>query len=481
MEKMTFEKYGLGGDLLKSLSLLNYKEPTKVQQEVIPAALGGKDIVVNSKTGSGKTAAFAIPICEKVVWEENTPQAIVLTPTRELAMQIKEDFFNIGRFKRVRPVALYGKAPFFKQQKELKQKTHVIVGTPGRVMDHLERGTWDTQNIKYLIIDEADEMLKMGFIEQVGAIINRLPKDRITMLFSATMSQDIENISKKYMKQPEVIGIELDVPKGNQIEQIQYPVSAKDKMALLEKLTIVENPDSCIVFCNTKQQVDDVEKELVEKDYTCSKIHGGMEQRDREQVMEDFRKGYFRYLVATDVAARGIDIEHITHVINYDVPENIENYVHRIGRTGRAGRKGKAITLVAPNEKRDMKAVESYTGHAVEVGERPDDEKVAAARPEFTQKLGKRLKNIDTKAEQINQEIIKLHINAGKKTKMRPGDIVGALCNIPDIKQEDIGIISVVDVSTFVEILNNKGEAVLLALQTMPIKGRIRRVTKSEK
>lgn len=480
MESLQFENYGLSEDLLKALKLLNFKAPTKVQQEVIPVAIKGMDVVVNSKTGSGKTAAFALPICEKLEWEDNEPQALVLTPTRELAMQVREDFFNIGRFKRVRPVALYGKAPFHKQQKELKQKTHVIVGTPGRVLDHLERGTWETNNIKYLVIDEADEMLRMGFIEQVSSIIKYLPKERITMLFSATMPPDIESIAKNYMQSPVEIRIENSEGKSSQIEQTQYLVKEKEKMQLLEDLTIVENPDSCIIFCNTKVQVDEVAERLLEKNYTCSKIHGGMEQRDREQVMEDFRQGYFRYLVATDVAARGIDIDHITHVINYDVPENTENYVHRIGRTGRAGRTGKAMTFVSPREKKDMLAVEEYIGNRIIFAERPEVSNIEAAKEAFNEKLSKRLKNTNTKKENINKEILKLHINAGKKTKMRPGDVVGALCSIPDIKQEDIGIITIIDVSTFVEVLNNKGEYVLKALQTMPIKGRMRKVTKSD-
>ncbi|MGH4121268.1 DEAD/DEAH box helicase [Clostridium sp.] len=471
--------YKLSSELLKAISMLKFKDLTEVQRKVIPAVLAQKDIVVKSPTGSGKTAAFAIPICELVDWEENKPQALVLTPTRELAIQVKEDIFNIGRFKRLKVAAIYGKSPFYDQKKELKQKTHVVVGTPGRVIDHMEKGTIDTSNIKYLVIDEADEMLNMGFVEQIETIINGLPKERVTVLLSATMPRDIETLRNQYMKKPIHIEIEEANKAEDNILQERYTVNEPDKMKLLRDITVVENPDSCIIFCNTKLKVDEVYDEMASLQYTCKEIHGGMEQSDRLRVMNDFKKGYFRYLVATDVAARGIDIDNITLVINYDIPEDKESYVHRIGRTGRIGKLGHAITFVSQNENRFLNDIHKFIGKEIILKERPSVEIVNNSKIEFVEKMNKMPQIKETKGAELSKEIIKLHINAGKKTKMRAVDIVGTLCSIIGMTKDDIGIINIVDVSTFVEILNNKGELVYQQLQSTPIKGRLRTVSKA--
>ncbi|MGL4800509.1 MAG: DEAD/DEAH box helicase [Cellulosilyticaceae bacterium] len=478
MEPITFEDYGLSKELGKALEGLGFTSPTKVQQEVIPVALGGKDLVVQSKTGSGKTAAFAIPICEKVDWEDNKPQALVLTPTRELAMQVAEDFFHIGRFKRMKVVALYGKASFMHQQKQIKQKTHVVVGTPGRVIDHLEKGTWSTENIRYLVIDEADEMLRMGFVEQIRTILSFLPKERVTMLFSATMPKDIQALCEDVLSSPVHIEIESPLRTTEQVEEIGHFVKEEEKTAALYRVLRVENPESCMIFCNTKVQVDKVYDDIRALDVPCMKLHGGMEQRDRQQVMEDFRRGYSRYLVATDVAARGIDIDHITHVVNYDLPEDKENYVHRIGRTGRAGRTGKSISFITPRDSIFLKAIESYRGNVIPKGTLPEEAEAQKHQEAFDKKSRIRL---EVKEKESATDIMKLHINAGKKTKMRPVDVVGTLCNLQGMTADDIGIINVLDVSTFVEILGGKGESVLKQLQHIPIKGRLRKVTKADR
>jgi len=478
MTKTSFNSFKLNDQLIKSIEMLGYKSPTKVQEQVVPAVLDGKDIIVKSQTGSGKTAAFAIPICELVDWDENKPQALVITPTRELAMQVREDVFNIGRFKRLKVAAIYGKSPFYNQQKEIKQKTHVVVGTPGRIMDHLERGTLDTSKIKYLVLDEADEMLKMGFIEQIQAIIDNLADDRVTVLLSATMPNDIQSLCDRYMKKPIFIEIEDQNPTIDRILQVRYEVERRDKMQLLSDLTVVENPDSCIIFCNTKQMVDEVYKSLTKLKYTCDRIHGGMEQRDRKRVMDDFKQGLFRYLIATDVAARGIDIDDISLVINYDTPKNSESYVHRIGRTGRINRDGRAITFVAEDEGNLLNAIHEYIGKEIVLKERPDKETVESFKHEFAEKINKIPEVKQTKGVELSKDIIKLHINAGKKTKMRPVDIVGTLCSIEGMTSDDIGIINIMDVSTFVEVLNNKGELVFEELQNKPIKGRLRKVSK---
>ncbi|MGL6107066.1 DEAD/DEAH box helicase [Romboutsia sp.] len=475
-----FKDYKLSKAILKSLDMLNYKNPTKVQQEVIPVALENKDILVKSQTGSGKTATFAIPLCELVDWDENKPQALILTPTRELAIQVKEDVFNIGRFKRIKVPALYGKSSFAMQEKELKQKTHIVVGTPGRTIDHIKEGNFITDNIKYLVIDEADEMLSMGFLEQVEEIIEALPIDRVTMLFSATMPEDIDVLVEKHMKEPVKIEIKSKTLTVDKIQQDGYYIEENGKLNLLKDVITVENPDSCVIFCNTQVKVESLYNELVKLKYPCDKIHGGMEQDDRIKVMTNFKKGYFRYLIATDVAARGIDIDNITHVINYDVPVLRENYVHRIGRTGRAGKEGRAITFAMKSDERRIFEINSYTGKELTFKKKPSKRLVIELKPEFEKKLAQRPEIKIDKGVNLSKDIIKLHINAGKKTKMRPVDIVGTLCSIDGMSADDIGVISVLDVSTFVEILNNKGEMVLKKLQTKNIKGRPRKVTKAE-
>jgi len=481
MIKDNFKEYQLSDELIKAISLLNFNSPTRVQEQVIPAVLAKKDIIVKSQTGSGKTAAFAIPICELVDWEQNKPQALVLTPTRELAVQVREDVFHIGRFKRLKVAAIYGKYPFQVQEKELKQKTHVVVGTPGRLIDHIERGTLDTSNIKYLVIDEADEMLNMGFIEQIKTIITSLPQERVTLILSATMPQDINVLCGKIMKNPIRVEIEEQNSAAERITQERYQVDQTDKMQLLGDLTCVENPDSCLIFCNTKQTVDEVYSELVKLNYSCEKLHGGMEQRDRMSVMNQFKQGVFRYLCATDVAARGLDIEDITLVINYDIPHNPESYVHRIGRTGRVNKLGKAITLVTQNEDKFLKDIHDYLGKEILLKERPEGKTVYQSKQEFMVKLNTLPEIKEAKGAQLSTEIMKIHINAGKKTKMRAVDIVGTLCNLEGITAADIGIINILDVSTFFEILNNKGELVLEELQNTPIKGRLRKVSKADR
>jgi len=480
MTKANFNEYKLSEDLLKAIDLLKFNSPTKVQEQVIPAALDQKDIIVKSQTGSGKTAAFAIPVCQLIDWEQNLPQALVITPTRELAIQVKEDFFNIGRFKRLKVSAIYGKASIIGQEKELKQKTHVVVGTPGRIIDLLERKAFDPSAIRYLIIDEADELLNMGFIAQVETILNSLPDDRVTMLFSATMPNDIGTLCNRYMKQPVQIEIEEQNTALNRIRQERYSVEQSEKIELLKDIMTVENPDSCIIFCNAKQTVEEVYQALSSMKFACEKMHGGMEQRDRLRGMDRFKKGLFRYLIATDVAARGIDIDHISLVINFDIPRNGEIYTHRIGRTGRIGNKGIAITFVSKSETNQLTEIHQYLGNEIQRKDRPNQETVALSKQEFVEKISTAPKPKEAKGARLGQEIVKLHINAGKKTKMRPADIVGTLCSLEGMTVDDIGIINIIDVSTFVEILNNKGELVYEALQNTPIKGRLRKVSRAE-
>lgn len=475
-----FNEYKLSKEIKKAINLLNFQSPTRVQEQVIPAILELKNIIVQSQTGSGKTASFGIPICELVNWDDNLPQALVITPTRELAIQVKEDIFNIGRFKRIKVSAVYGKESIVRQEKELKQKTHIVVGTPGRIIDLNERKTMDLSNVKYLIIDEADQILNMGFIEQTENIISKLPKNRTTILLSATMPHDIQSLASKYMNNPLKIEIIEQSKTMDRIIQECYSIPESDKLKLLRDIIIVENPDSCMIFCNTKQKVDNVYENIEKLNLTCEKIHGGMEQKDRLKVMNDFKKGNFRYLVATDVAARGIDVDSIGLVINYDIPVDKEMYIHRIGRTGRIGKQGKAITFVTQYENRFLEEIETIIDKKITIKQRPDKEMIDNLKVEFIEKVNTTPVLKEEKGHYINKEIMKIHINAGKKTKMRTVDIVGTLCNLEGMNAEDIGIIEIRDISTFVEILNNKGNKVFNQLQDTPIKGRIRKVSKVE-
>ncbi|MCM3619054.1 DEAD/DEAH box helicase [Sutcliffiella horikoshii] len=468
----TFQKFMLGKDIIKALTSLNYLEPTNVQKEVIPLALKKKDIIVKSQTGSGKTASFAVPLCELVEWEENKPQALVLTPTRELAAQVKDDITNIGRYKRIKATAIFGKQSFQKQQLELKQKSHIVVGTPGRVLDHLEKGTFDVDKLAFLVIDEADEMLNMGFIDQVEAIIQMLPTERMTMLFSATLPEDIAHLSKEYMKDPAFIDIKAEGITTDRIKHIVYKVEVEEKFSILKDITIVENPDSCIVFCATQEEVERVHRKLHRAGYPCGKLHGGLVQEDRFSVMNAFKRGEFRYLIATDVASRGIDVEDISLVINFDIPSDKERYVHRIGRTARAGKTGKAITLVTERETNQLVDIEGYLGYTLSVALAPNRETVSRAEKSFVKKIENRPSKKLERNAKLEQDIMKLYFNGGKKKKIRAVDFVGTICQIDGLTSEDIGIISIQDNQTYVDILNGKGPLVLKEMKNRTVKGK---------
>ncbi|OIJ18939.1 RNA helicase [Anaerobacillus alkalidiazotrophicus] len=481
MSERKFDDYDLSDEIKRALVVLKYNTPTEVQSEVIPKALEKQDLVVKSHTGSGKTASFGIPICEMIEWEEKKPQALILTPTRELAVQVREDITNIGRLKRIKAMAVYGKEPFAKQKEELKQKTHVVVGTPGRVLDHIDRGTLDLEKIKFLIIDEADEMLNMGFINVVESIIKELPTNRVTMVFSATLPKDVESLCHKYMSDPTYIEIASTTITTDTIDHRLIEVNEAEKISLLKDVTVVENPDSCIVFCNTKEHVDTVFNELESANYSCEKLHGGLEQEDRFAVMNGFKLGNFRYLIATDVAARGIDIDNVTIVINYDVPMEKESYVHRTGRTGRAGNKGKAITFATSYENKYVKAIERYIGFSIPSMEAPTYEDVKNGKAAFEEKIiGRRIVK-NNKTARINKDIIKLHFSGGKKKKLRAVDFVGTIAKIPGVTAEDIGIITIQDTLTYVDILNGKGSLVLEAMENTTVKGKKLKVSKAHK
>jgi ATP-dependent RNA helicase DeaD len=474
MDDQQNERYVFSKEIAEALEDLGYKILTKVQEEVIPLVLARKDIIVQSQTGSGKTAAFAIPVCEKIEIEQRNPQVLVLTPTRELAVQLKQDISNIGRFKRIRCAVVFGKQPIEIQKRELKQRVHIIVGTPGRTLDHIERKNVNLAQVQYLVIDEADKMLDMGFIEQVEAIIKVLPGSRSTMLFSATMPDKIQDLCKKYMKNS--IQIEVDSPNPNSanIGQVYYEVEENQKYNLVTNIIYTKRPDRCILFCNTREKVRHLAEKMKQQGYSCGSLHGGMEQKDRLYSIQGFKRGQFQFLIATDVAARGIHVDDISLVINYDVPLDNESYVHRIGRTGRAGNEGSAITLVTSHEVGTLHGIEEYVHYKINKEEAPTVEEREKVKPVFDYNLVPSI-TID-KREHLNRQITRIRINAGKKSKMRPGDILGAITGIPGISGEHIGIIDIQDTCSYVEILGDKGQLVMDALLTTKIKGKVHRI-----
>lgn len=473
-DQNTFHSFGLSKEILQSLRILGYKEPTPIQIKAVPAILSGRDILGRSGTGTGKTAAFSIPICEMVLWEGNLPQALILEPTRELAVQVRLETFHIGRNKRLKVPVVFGGMPVDKQALSLKQKSHIVVGTPGRIMDHVRRGNLMLDEIKYLVIDEADLMLDMGFLDEVKQIMELLPPDRITMLFSATINEEISLLADNYMKNPLSIQIDSDPDINGEITQFFCPVDSGNKYNMLLSVLIVEKPVECMIFCATREMVNTLYRKLLRDGIKCGMLHGELDQRERLRTVDEFRSGRFHLLICTDVAARGIDFDNITHVINYDFPTGKETYVHRIGRTGRNGKSGQAVSMVTPEEMRMQKAVEAFTLQTLQEKIYPD--RHTLDEEAYRNDLKKYTQPKERKGAQFQKSITRLSIGGGRKSKMRATDIVGTICNIEGISAEDIGIVDVRDSLTYVEIHNNKGRLVLDELQSRPVKGKIRKV-----
>lgn len=476
-----FEDMGLKEEILKALNNLGFENPSEVQKEVIPEILNKNDIVVKSQTGSGKTASFGIPLCELINEEENIVKALVLVPTRELAMQVKEDISNIGRLKKIRCAAIFGKQPFNDQVRELKQRVHIVSGTPGRVIDHIQRGNLDTSKIEYVIIDEADKMLNMGFVDQIAEILNKLPKNKNTALFSATIPSEIEGLYSKYMRNPKVLEVKSKVFNREKISEKFIISSREEKFNTLLKLLYTYSDESSIIFCNTKDSVKSLSSLLRKEKIKVDELHGDMDQKLRLKVMENFKNKEFKVLVATDIAARGIHISHITNVFNYEVPMEKESYVHRIGRSGRGEKHGLAITLTSMGEKRFLDDIEEYIGYKIEEIKIPAYEEVISGRNNFFENQKNNYGNSVVKKKSVHSEVTKIYVGAGKKKKVRNIDILGALSNLEGLTGEDIGIIDVQDGFSFVDILNGKGNALLKKYKEIKVKGKIAKVSKAKK
>lgn len=479
-----FEKFNLDKNIIKSLNNLNYKEPSKVQEEVIPKLLNETDVIVKSKTGSGKTASFAIPLVEKVDIDNNSVQGLVIAPTRELALQIKEEIQSIGRIKKVRCSAIFGKQPLKDQIAELKQRVHIVVATPGRIIDHIGRGSINLSNIKFFIIDEADKMLNKGFVDDMESILSKLPKKCCKAMFSATIDESITTVCDKYMDNPAMIDIKQeDTQVKKQISEYFIKSEKENKYEVLKNIIFSECPKSLIIFANTRDKVDEIYKSMKKDKFLVNEIHGDMSQDKRLFIIKDFKENKFNILVSSDITSRGIHIDDISLVINYEVPRDKENYVHRIGRTGRVDKTGKAITIVSPNEEKYLNEIETYTENKIEEITNINEEKIKTGEINFRQMQNDLLKNkrINKKEEKdINEEATRIYLNVGKKKKIRVIDIVGTLSNIEGIENEDIGVIEVKDICSYVDILNYKGELFLKNNKEIMIKKKQVKVKKDK-
>ena len=384
-----FSRLGLRAELLRALNQLGYEEPTPIQEAAIPALIDGRDLLGQAATGTGKTAAFALPILHALGPHRKNaqPVAVVLVPTRELAMQVAEAMHRYGKDLHVRVLPVYGGQPIGRQIRELERGVDVVVATPGRAIDHITRGTLDLRSIKVVVLDEADEMLDMGFADDIEQILSQAPTERQTVLFSATLPPRIAKLTKKYLRDPVNIQIAREAEESGEmplVRQTAYVVQRAHKLTALGRVLDMEAPEAALVFCRTRNEVDQLTEALNGRGYRAEALHGGMSQEQRDRVMKKLRSGTAELLLATDVAARGLDVDVLTHVINYDVPAAPESYVHRIGRVGRAGREGVAITLAEPREHRLLKNIERVSRQKIEISKVPTVADLRARRMDIT-------------------------------------------------------------------------------------------------
>ncbi|WP_459537668.1 DEAD/DEAH box helicase [Methanobrevibacter sp.] len=380
---MNFDDFNISEDIRKAIAEMGFTSPTPIQEIAIPEALNGLDLIGQAQTGSGKTLAFAVPILEKIFIPDKSPQAIVLCPTRELCMQVASEIAKLGsKIKKLKVLSVYGGQPIGKQTRVLKKGVHVVVGTPGRVIDHIQRGNLDLIGIETVVLDEADEMLEMGFREDIETILANTPHQRQTLLFSATIPPEIKDIANKYQKNPKFIKISDNKKNIPKITQYSYKCDIRYKFVDMTKLLDAYDVKLALIFCNTKKSVDFVKKHLKKEDYSVDSIHGDMTQKARDKVMNKFKNGNISILVATDVAARGLDIDDVDVVINYDVPQNPDDYIHRIGRTARAGKKGLAFTLVADDEISRFNNIKRNNRSKIISKDIPSDEEILKIKSE---------------------------------------------------------------------------------------------------
>ena len=517
METVRFDELNILPQILKGIKDMGFEEATPIQAQAIPVVMSGRDVIGQAQTGTGKTAAFGIPMLQKVDPSLKKTQVIVLSPTRELAIQVAEELHNLCKYLHgIKILPVYGGQDISKQIRSLKGGVQIIVGTPGRVMDHLRRKTIRCDYVHTIVLDEADEMLNMGFREDIETVLEYIPQERQTVLFSATMPKPILEITKKYQTDAVTIKVVKKELTVSNIEQFYYDVKRKDKVDVLTRLLDYHNPKVSIVFCNTKKQVDELSRELSARGYFAEGLHGDMKQVQRDRVMANFRKGKTDILIATDVAARGIDVDDVEAVFNFDIPQDDEYYVHRIGRTGRAGRTGKAFSFVKGKEVYKLKDIMRYCKTKIYAQPIPSSEDVAQIKAEKViatiieeedlRDMINLIENevndsdftaMDIAAAFLKQAIggveltndreewtedfgdtgaeagmVRLFVNIGKKQKVKPGDILGAIAGESGMPGKLVGAIDMYDKYTFVEVPKEYGREVLSAMQNAKIKGK---------
>lgn len=497
--RMQFSDFHLSREIGKAIEDMGFEEPTPIQALAIPLIQAGRDVTAQAQTGTGKTAAFGIPIIEKIDASHRTVQAIVLCPTRELAIQIAEEFSELlAHLPRITVLPVYGGQPIDRQLRALHSGVNIVIGTPGRVMDHLRRRTLSLDEVSTVVLDEADQMLDMGFRDDIELILKKIPQKRQTLLFSATIPQPIIDISKRFMNKPEFVKVEyaeLTVP---QIEQSYIEVKEREKLDVLCRLIDIADPHLSIIFCNTKRRAEELAGKVKARGYRAEELHGDMKQSQRDRVMNGFRKGSIEILIATDVAARGIDVEDVDMVINFDVPQDVEYYIHRIGRTGRAGKSGKAVTFVSPKDFTKLREIQHYAKIQIPRMPVPTLSDVAETRTRtvlenvrqiietggiesfvriIEQETEGDLSTIDIAAALLKMQMeqgsesepekreemdfaetgaepgmVRFFLSVGRMHNVAPKDIVGAIAGETGIPGKAIGAIRILDSYSFVEI-----------------------------
>jgi ATP-dependent RNA helicase DeaD len=501
-ETIKFSDLGLNEKVLKAIDDLGFEEPSRIQAEVIPVLLEGFDAIGQAQTGTGKTLAFGAPILSKFERSENNKiHTIILAPTRELAIQVNDELVRIAKYSRVRMLPVYGGQPIDRQIRALKSGIDIVVGTPGRVLDLIRRDLIDLSYIKFLVLDEADEMLNMGFIEDIEEILKNASKERQTMLFSATMPDEIKKLTKRYLKpDSKHISIIKSTMTVSTVSQYYYEIKQKDRFESFCRILDVDEPASAIIFCKTKRGVDELVEAMQARGYSVEGMHGDMNQNQRMNTLRKFKEGNLEFLVATDVAARGIDVENVTHVINYDLPQEIESYVHRIGRTGRANREGIAYTLVTPREYMTLKQIEKVTKSKIKRKEIPTIDDIFQAkfknilgrvRETLEQEEYKRFVPLATELDEefnlvdvaaglmnilYNKEVsfdytensigaaagrVRLFITVGRMDRLNPKMLLQFLNETAKVDREDIGDIDILEKFTFVDVSERVADTIL--------------------
>ena len=529
MTQITFKDLALSPEILKAIEEIGYVKPSPIQAEAIPVVLSGKDIIGQAQTGTGKTAAFMLPILEKIDPKNRNVQALVLCPTRELAVQVHEESKKFARNMRdVHILSIYGGQSYDPQIRALKKGVQIVVGTPGRVMDHMRRGTLKLENLKMLVLDEADEMLDMGFREDIEEILEKTPDSRQTVMFSATMAREIMNIAKTYQKSPEIVKVVSEELSNKKIDQYFVEVRRQDRVHAMIRCIDMMGLTSSIVFTNTKREVDELVSKLQEEGYVTEGLHGDLKQAQRDRVMNSFRRKNVNILVATDIAARGIDVSNVEAVFNYDIPLNEENYVHRIGRTGRAGMTGLSITFVFGKDMFRIRRIEEYTKTKMSKMPIPTVEQIQEKRStnviedvisnlegqDFTKEneliaailekgysleqvaagllrmnIGQSTKEYapieevtsggKPKGKGMRKNEVRLFVNVGSKQKVKAKDFVGMLTKKSDIPARAIGDIDVYKKFSFINVDKAHANAIIRKLNSKLINGKPIRAEKT--